>query len=104
MLALHGRELAAQGAHVFQTERFPHGGLKNGMHRFGSFWAVPERAALSLRSASCTLILVTRSAGSTPMIAAPQSVSSAAYSIVFHDSPSSIQKGIASLPASRAIP
>jgi hypothetical protein len=37
----------------------------------------PERAAPSLRSASCTLRRVTRSAGRMPMMAAPRSVSSA---------------------------
>ncbi len=42
--AIHGRELAAVGAHVFQTERFPHAGEANGMSHAGSFWRDEERA------------------------------------------------------------
>ncbi len=52
---LHNRELAAVGEHVFQTERFPHGGTKNGMHRFGTFWADAGRAARYRRSKSAEL-------------------------------------------------
>ena len=64
----------------------------------------PEPAAFSLRSASWTLIRVIRSAGRIPTTAAPNSVSSAAYSTVFHDTLSVIQNGRASLPASRLNP
>ncbi|HEY1375336.1 MAG TPA: HNH endonuclease, partial [Gemmataceae bacterium] len=53
---LHGRELAAFGEHVVQTERFPHGGAKNGMHRFGTFWADADRAAGYRRSKSAELL------------------------------------------------
>ena len=43
--ALHGRELAAAGEHVFQRESYAkHGGF-NGMHAGGAFYADPERAA-----------------------------------------------------------
>ncbi len=64
----------------------------------------PERAAPSLRSASCTFRFVTRSAGRIPMIAAPNSVSIAVYTTVFHDRLSLIQNGIPSLAASRLTP
>ncbi len=43
--ALHGRELAAVGQHVFQLEQFPHHGMFNGMSRAGSFYSDPERVA-----------------------------------------------------------
>ena len=64
----------------------------------------PERAALSLRSASCTLRFVTRSAGRMPTIAAPNRVSTAAYSTVFSERPSSIQYGVASPAENIAMP
>jgi ribonucleoside-diphosphate reductase alpha chain len=43
--ALHGRTLAAQGVHVFQTGRFPHAGEENGMSRTSPFWDDAEKVA-----------------------------------------------------------
>ena len=36
--ALHGRDMAARGEHVFQLQTFSHAGAENGMHREGAFW------------------------------------------------------------------
>ena len=36
--ALHGREVAARGEHIFQTQEFSHAGADNGMHRDSEFW------------------------------------------------------------------
>ncbi|HYT95006.1 MAG TPA: HNH endonuclease, partial [Gemmataceae bacterium] len=44
--ALHGRQLAALGAHIFQRERFSHAGAKNGMSRQGSFYSDPLKVAV----------------------------------------------------------
>jgi ribonucleoside-diphosphate reductase alpha chain len=43
--ALHGRELAEKGLHIFQLETFIHNGIMNGMSRFGSFYANPEKVS-----------------------------------------------------------
>ena len=52
----HGRELAEAGAHVFQLERFPHNGERNGMSREGSFYADAERAEEYSRKKSGELL------------------------------------------------
>jgi ribonucleoside-diphosphate reductase alpha chain len=43
--ALHGRELAAVGAHVFQQEKFSHVGDRNGMSRQAPFWRDEDKVA-----------------------------------------------------------
>ena len=40
--ALHGRESALKGEHVFQSGEWSHAGSDNGMHRDGSFWSSPK--------------------------------------------------------------
>jgi ribonucleoside-diphosphate reductase alpha chain len=39
----HGRVLAAQGAHVFQRQKFPKAGLRNGMSHSSAFWENTEK-------------------------------------------------------------
>jgi ribonucleoside-diphosphate reductase alpha chain len=35
---IHGKNLASQGIHVFQTQKFEHSGENNGMHKNSDFW------------------------------------------------------------------
>ncbi len=54
--ALHGREAAAGGEHIFQKEQFPHHGQFNGMSRHGAFYSNPDRAAEYSRTKSDELL------------------------------------------------
>lgn len=42
---LHGAELAAAGAHIFQARSFAHCGVENGMHGSSDFWKDENKAS-----------------------------------------------------------
>ncbi len=54
--ALHGRELAAQGRHIFQREDFSHAGQANGMSREAPFWNDAEKVGSYRRKQSEDLL------------------------------------------------
>jgi len=53
--ALHGRETALRGEHIFQTGDFSHAGSDNGMHRDGTFWT--SEAADSYRELQSDILV-----------------------------------------------
>ncbi len=79
--ALHGRALAAQGTHVFQTARFPHAGTDNGMSHEAPFWADEEKAA-AYRERQSTDLLERGTAREMQKEAARQKMLNTAFSLI----------------------
>jgi ribonucleoside-diphosphate reductase alpha chain len=79
--ALHGRELATTGEHIFQRESFPHHGLFNGMSRHGAFYSDPERAAEYSETKSQEL-LDRGTAGEIQELAATQKMLNTAFDLL----------------------
>ena len=79
--ALHGRELAAAGGHVFQRETFAKHGAYNGMHSGGAFYADSDRSA-AYSSTKSQELLDRGDAAEMQVEAARQKMLNTAYNLI----------------------
>jgi len=78
--ALHGRETALRGEHIFQTGDFSHAGSDNGMHRDGTFWT--SEAADSYRELQSDILVRSGRAAEMQREAARQKTLNTAFRVL----------------------
>ena len=79
--ALHGRQVAALGEHIFQREDFAHHGIYNGMHSGSRFWSDSERAA-NYRQGKSVELLERGNATTMQALAARQKMLNTGYDLL----------------------